>query len=209
MRTRKNGDRVASVLFVTCLLLLFGCPWLKPPVLAKEEIPALEMDKIYRKACGPVNLYISFRMLGYVVPINELFGVSGMTEEGKTTFAGLSRAADHYELHTISLEGDTHFLKNLDMLALLHLKRKDLTHFVLFAGYKDGKYKIIDGTKISSGKPILFLSECDLKEVWTGKLMIISKIPIIISDSGCFFQKDLIGLLILLNLSSLLCFVRK
>ena len=209
MKICKNGDSTAFILFVTCLLLLLEYSEQKSPVLADEEIPAIEMDKIYRKSCGPVNLYIAFRMLGYVVPIDKLFEVSGMTEKGKTTFSGLSQTAKHFELHTVSLEGDTHFLKNLDMPALLHLKRKDLTHFVLFAGYQDGKYKIIDGTKISAGKYTLFLSERDLKEVWTGKLMIISKYPIVTSDSGCFFQKGLIGLLFLLNVCGLLCLMRR
>lgn len=145
-----------------------------------QEFSSLsKYDSIFSEACGPVNLYFALLLLGKEPIIEDMLDRCLETESGQTSFKYLQQMAEKHGVATLCVKMNIRALRNLQQLAILNMTKKKGNHFVLYAGWVDGKCKILDATR---DKDFLqYIERDELKQIWDGNIMVLSKEPLSLS----------------------------
>jgi hypothetical protein len=191
MQLRRNQNSVKKGLMLMRLfILIITCTMFFSPVVNANSKNELEnnlfaqYDRIFSKACGPVNTYWALRILGSNISAYDVFQSFTISEEGVTTFEDISKVVSKFGFHAACVRTNVNFLKKLNCIALLHMKTGEESHFVIFDGYQNGAFMLLDGTKSVKQKQIEFLTVSEIEKLWTGNILIISPQPIPFCDNA-------------------------
>lgn len=134
-------------------------------------IKRIFINQIDQSDCGIACLMTLIKYHGGVSHHREVMRqLSGTTREG-TTLLGLYQAATKVGLQPNGVETDIDHLKKINNPSILHIVSKaNMLHYVVFFGFRNGKYLIGDPDPIVG---IRYWSQEEIEIGWTGKMLIV------------------------------------
>ena len=155
-----------------------------------------QYDPIMHKACGPINLYLSCRLLGEQPDFVNIMESCNLSKWGQTSFHELQRVAKENGLKAKCIHMNCDYLKKIETLAILQFQRGKESHFVLFDGYKKGRYRILDASHREKNKFVSYLGKKDLKLLWTGKAMLMAKATLKLPEQSSTLNRIILASII-------------
>lgn len=131
----------------------------------------VKIKQHYENDCGVAALSSVASYFGLRLPM-ALIRVYTNSSYAGTTIGGIIAGAAKFNIEAFGFKGDLSSLQKINAPAILHIrKNKNRLHYVVMYKYKNDTFYIMDP---SDGK-LHKIKSAQLKEVWTGYLVILKK----------------------------------
>lgn len=116
-----------------------------------DYLSAINTDRVYASACGPLSLFVIMKVVGVDINRDELEQHVREVENRGSTFSDLADIVSESGLHSVPIRCSLSSLRSIGLLAVM--QTKDQSHFVAVTGYSENAIQIVDFPRPPEFKP--------------------------------------------------------